>query len=105
MTSKSYWTPDNPGNVYPSATFSGDGRFMGLQSRGFVRIQDISISYSFNKQWLNLTGINSLKLFISAKNVATFTDWFGGDPEKGTPVRENTVPVPSTYTIGVNLSF
>ncbi len=105
MTSKSYWTPDNPGNVYPSATFSGDGRFMGLQSRGFVRIQDISLSYSFNKQWLNLTGINSLKLFISAKNVATFTDWFGGDPEKGTPVRENTFPVPSTYTIGVNLSF
>ena len=39
--SKPYWTPTNMSNVYPSAYFSGDSRFLGLQSRGFVRIQDI----------------------------------------------------------------
>ncbi|MFY9153192.1 MAG: TonB-dependent receptor [Prolixibacteraceae bacterium] len=105
MTSKPYWTADNPSNVYPSATFSGDSRFLGLQSRGFVRLQDISVSYSVDKQWLKMTGINSLKLFVSAKNVATVTNWFGGDPEVGTPVRENTFPVPSTYSIGANISF
>jgi TonB-linked SusC/RagA family outer membrane protein len=105
MTSKPYWTSDNPGNTYPSATFSGDGRFLGLQSRGFIRLQDVSLSYSFDKQWLKMTGIKSMRLFVSAKNVATFTDWFGGDPETGTPVRENTFPVPSTYSIGANISF
>ncbi len=105
MTSKSYWTADNPSNVYPSATFSGDSRFLGLQSRGFVRLQDVSVSYSVDKQWLKMTGINSLKLFVSAKNVATITNWVGGDPEVGTSVRENTFPVPSTYSIGANISF
>src|SRR5690606_24395614 len=42
-----YWTTENPSNVYPSAIFAGDGRFLGLQSRGFVRVQDVTLSYTF----------------------------------------------------------
>lgn len=105
MTSKPYWTPENKSNVYPSAYFSGDGRYQALQSRGFVRIQDISLSYTFNHAWVKAAKINSLKVFFSAKNLATITNWFGGDPELGTPVRQNTLPVPSTYAIGANISF
>jgi TonB-dependent starch-binding outer membrane protein SusC len=105
MTSKPYWTADNKSNIYPSAYFAGDSKFLGLQSRGFVRIQDVSLSYTFNQPWVKQNHINSLKLFITAKNLATFTNWFGGDPEIGTPVRENTQPVPSSYTIGANISF
>ncbi|MCX6236667.1 MAG: TonB-dependent receptor [Bacteroidia bacterium] len=105
MTSKPYWTTDNKSNVYPSAYFTGDGRYLALQSRGFVRVQDVSLSYTFNQPWVKTANINSLKVFVSAKNLATFTNWFGGDPEMGTPVRENTFPVPSTYSIGANISF
>jgi TonB-linked SusC/RagA family outer membrane protein len=105
MTSKPYWTADNRSNVYPSAYFSGDGRFLALQSRGFIRVQDVSLAYTFNQPWVKKANINSLKVFISAKNLATKTNWFGGDPETGTPVRENTFPVPSTYSIGANISF
>lgn len=105
MTSKPYWTTDNKSNVYPSAIFAGDGRYQALQSRGFVRVQDVSLSYSFNQPWVKSAGINSLMVYFSAKNLATITSWFGGDPEVGTPVRENTFPVPSTYSIGANISF
>lgn len=105
MTSKPYWTPENKSNEYPSAYFAGDGRFLGLQSRGFVRVQDISLSYRFSPAMLKTLHLNSLKFFLSAKNVATITNWFGGDPEVGTPVRQNTFPVPSTYSFGANISF
>jgi TonB-dependent starch-binding outer membrane protein SusC len=105
MTSKPYWTADNKSNVYPSAYFAGDSRFLGLQSRGFVRIQDISLSYTFDQPWVKQNHISALKVYVTAKNMATFTNWFGGDPEVGTPVRENTMPVPSTYSIGANISF
>ncbi|MBV5312604.1 MAG: SusC/RagA family TonB-linked outer membrane protein [Prolixibacteraceae bacterium] len=105
MTSKPYWTSENKSNIYPSAYFAGDGRFLALQSRGFVRFQDVSLSYSFNQSWVKAAKINTLKVFFSAKNLATITNWFGGDPETGTPVRENTFPVPSTYSIGANISF
>lgn len=105
MTSKPYWTPDNKSNVYPSAYFAGDGRYQALQSRGFVRVQDVNLSYTFNQPWVKSAKINSLKLFFSAKNLATITNWFGGDPELGNGVRENINPVPSTYSIGANISF
>lgn len=105
MTSKPYWTPENLSNVYPSAYFAGDGRYQALQSRGFVRVQDITLSYGFNQPWMKQAKIKSMRIFLSAKNVATITNWFGGDPETGTTVRENTFPVPSTYSIGANISF
>lgn len=105
MTYKPYWTADNPSNKYPSATFSGDGRYEALQSRGFVRIQDITLSYTFDQHWIKEMNIKSLKVFLSARNVATFTNWDGGDPETGAKYLENTLPVVATYSIGANVSF
>ncbi len=100
-----YWTPENKSNEYPSAYYSNDGRFLGLQSRGFARIQDVSLSYTFDQPWVREAKISSFKLYISGKNLATFTNWQGGDPETGTQVRENTFPVPTTYTLGATLTF
>ncbi len=100
-----YWTEENPSNVYPSATFSGDSKFLGLQSRGFVRIQDVTLSYTFNQPWVKKLNIQKFKAFLSAKNLATFTNWVGGDPEVGNGVRASGYPVLSTYNAGVILSF
>ena len=101
-----WWTPENKSNVYPSATFSGDGgRFQGLQNRGFVRIQDVTLSYTFREAWVKKLNIQHFKLFLTAKNVATFTNWEGGDPEVGTAVRNNSYPVLTSYSLGLNLSF
>lgn len=103
--SKPYWTPENRSNEYPSPYFVGDGRYMALQSRGFVRVQDVSLSYSFNQPWIKGNNIKSLKVFLSVKNLATFTDWIGGDPETGATVAQNIFPVPTTYSGGANISF
>lgn len=105
MPYKPYWTADHPNNKYPSATFSGDGRYQALQSRGFVRIQDITLSYTFNQPFVKELNIKSLRVFLTAKNVATFTNWDGGDPETGAKYLENTLPVVATYSIGANVSF
>ncbi len=103
--SKPFWTPENGSNKYPSAYFSGDSRFLGLQSQGFVRIQDLSISYSINSNWMKQNHINTVRLFMAARNLATFTNWVGGDPETGTTVQSNIFPVPATYSLGANISF
>jgi len=103
--SKPFWTTENPSNTYPSAYFSGDSRFLGLQSRAFVRIQDITLSYSFNNAWLKQHHVNTVRLFATGRNLATFTKWVGGDPETGTTVQSNTFPVATTYSIGANVSF
>lgn len=101
-----WWTPENRSNVYPAATFTGDGgRFLGLQNRGFVRIQDITLSYTFREPWVKKLNIQNFKVFLTAKNLATFTNWEGGDPEVGTAVRDNSYPVLTSYSLGLNLSF
>lgn len=101
-----HWTPENRSNEYPSIEFSGDGgRFLGLQNRGFVRLQDVTLSYTFKQAWMKQAFIRSLKLFCSAKNLLTITNWEGGDPETGAGVRAGTMPVPSSYSVGVNVSF
>jgi TonB-linked SusC/RagA family outer membrane protein len=103
-----YWTPENRSNVYPKQMFPfrGDGRFKGLQTRTWMRIQDISLSYSFNNMaWLKSLNVNAMKVFVAAKNVAVFTKWFGFDPEQGTSWMDGTYPVPATYSLGINLSF
>jgi TonB-linked SusC/RagA family outer membrane protein len=102
---KPYWTTENPSNVYPSAYFSGDSRFLGLQSRGFVRIQDIALSYTLNTKWMKSAQINSMRFFAGIKNPAVFTNWVGGDPETGTTVQSNTFPVATIYSFGANISF
>ena len=103
--SKPYWTPENASNKYPSAYFSGDSRFLGLQSQGFVRIQDVSLSWTLNSEWMKKNHVNAVKLFVSGRNLATFTKWIGGDPETGTTVQSNILPVATNYAVGANFSF
>ncbi|WP_018631145.1 SusC/RagA family TonB-linked outer membrane protein [Niabella aurantiaca] len=100
-----YWTADSPGNSYPSATYSADSRFLGLQSRAFVRVQDLTLSYAFRQPWVQRLHLSNLKMFVSGKNLAVITKWEGGDPELGNAVRDNTVPVPSTYSFGISATF
>jgi TonB-linked SusC/RagA family outer membrane protein len=100
-----YWTPENKSNVYPSATFTGDGRYLGLQGRTYVRLQDLTLSYSFRNSWLNRLKIQRMKLFLSGKNLFTITSWVGGDPEVGSVVRTGDLPVWTTFSLGANVNF
>ncbi|MDR2474478.1 MAG: TonB-dependent receptor, partial [Bacteroidales bacterium] len=100
-----YWTPENRNNTYPHVKFKNDGRFLGLQDRTWMRIQDISLSYMVNMPWVKSCNIRSLKIFLAAKNVAVFTNWFGTDPELGTGWMDGTYPVMASYSLGANFSF
>lgn len=100
-----YWTTSNPSNKYPAAWFTGDGKFMGLQGRGYVRLQDITLSYTFTQPSIKRIGIDRLRLYFTGKNLLTITGWKGGDPEIGNTITEGTWPVATTLSLGVNISF
>ena len=73
--------------------------------RSFVRLQDVSISYSFNPEVLNKFKIQRLKLILSGKNLATFTKYPGLDPETGTGISKNGRPVLRSIALGLNVDF
>lgn len=98
-----YWTPDNPSNTAARINYQAPRGHYYLEDRSFVRIQDVTLSYSFDKQMLNKWKLQGLRLFVSGKNLYTFTDWTGYDPENGTSI--NNYPLMRTFTLGVDLKF
>jgi TonB-linked SusC/RagA family outer membrane protein len=97
-----YWTPENPSNEYARLdlrTGPYGGGLMVYKPRSFVRIQDLSVSYSLPSALAERLPLQSMRVFGSVRNLATFTKWPHWDPESG------GTPMPSTYTIGINLSL
>lgn len=97
---RDYWTPENKSNeglaLYRSQQISSNI----YQNRGFVRLQDVSLMYSFDKKLLQKTGfIGQLQLFLTGKNLYTFTGWEGWDPEY------TSFPLTRSLQFGVRLSL
>ncbi|MEQ9290139.1 MAG: TonB-dependent receptor [Cyclobacteriaceae bacterium] len=100
-----WWTPENKSEEYLRPDYIG-GRYLGLQSRGFVRIQDITLSYKLPQNALSKVGMSSAQVYTTVKNLYTFSNWFGGgDPEEGVSALSGTLPVPTVYSLGLNVSF
>ena len=100
-----YWTEENPSNKYPRPGYSDTTRFQGLQNRGYVRLQDLTLSYNFDMPKIKNFGINSLRVFFTGKNLFTITKWEGGDPELGSTILTNAYPVATSFSLGANISF
>lgn len=102
-----WWTLENQSttNFSPSADISN---YSGLQSRTYVRLQNINLSYKFRPEALKKLniGLKSLEMYANADNPLLITDWFGGgDPERGISAQSGTFPVMSSYTFGINVNF
>jgi TonB-dependent starch-binding outer membrane protein SusC len=96
-----YWTPDNGVNnatgIYNTPVVHGGV----YESRSFVRLQDVSLSYSFKSNLLKKIKLESCQFFMSGKNLYTWTKWSGWDPEVGV----SDSPLMRNITTGVRLTL
>jgi TonB-linked SusC/RagA family outer membrane protein len=106
-----YWTPNNPSNTAARIDYIAPREHNYLENRSFVRIQDVNLAYSFNRKFLTSAGLEDLRIFVSGKNLYTFTKWSGYDPENATTWRGNRnndgfpFPMLRTFTLGVDMKF
>ena len=107
-----YWkqpgdTDCNPKPVAGNTSSSYDGystRF--LENGSYVRIKDITLSYTLPKKWLNPIGLNNLKVYASGSNVYTFHNVDFWDPERGVEgVGNGIYPMTRSFVFGIDLSF
>ena len=98
-----YWTPTNPSNTASRINYDAPRPHPYLEDRSFVRIQDVTLSYSLDSKLLNKVNVEGLRLYISGKNLYTFTKWTGFDPENATTVW--SYPMMRTFTFGLDLKF
>lgn len=98
-----YWTPSRPSNTYPIINYIPPFPHPILEDRSFVRIQDLSLAYTFAARTLASLKLDALKVYVSGKNLYTFTHWTGYDPENATTI--SGFPLMRSYIIGLDLSF
>lgn len=103
------WTPTNTGSNLPSLNANNAGlegssdRF--LFKSDFVRLKNISLGYNFTKSQLGNLPVRSIKLFVQAENIYTWSNWKGFDPEPVTTYSLNVYPNPKTVSVGANIDF
>lgn len=77
------WTPDNGVTNTPAIYNYPTIASGNYQDRSFIRLQDLSFSYNFDKKLLRQFKFENLQLYISGHNLYTWTNWEGFDPELG----------------------
>lgn len=76
----------------------------------YLRLKNIQLGYTLPKAWTNKMLISSLRFYVAAENLLTFTKYPGFDPEissGGTSlgIDYGVYPQAKTWTIGANLTF
>ncbi|MBE0653911.1 MAG: SusC/RagA family TonB-linked outer membrane protein, partial [Bacteroidales bacterium] len=94
-----YWTAENPSNEYTRIAHVTPAPYNYYEPKGFLRVQDLSISYIFPANLIQSTPIKNLSVYLSGRNLFTITKWSNWDPESG------AIPLPKFYTIGLNLTL
>ncbi|MBB5438371.1 TonB-linked SusC/RagA family outer membrane protein [Pedobacter sp. AK017] len=100
------WMPiSGTGAFYPTSWAVEDG--------SFLRLNNITLGYTFPVKLLSRAKINKLRVYVTANNVAVITGYSGFDPEVNvrssnpvTPgVDYSAYPRSRTYLFGINLSL
>ena len=108
------WTPDNPTSDIPRAGATGSEEYSSrvIEDGSFLRLKNVSLGYTIPSRQLRKAGISSLRVYVSADNIWTLTNYSGPDPEVST---RNSVLTPGFdwsaypraygFTAGVNITF
>ncbi|WP_119080009.1 TonB-dependent receptor [Chitinophaga alhagiae] len=110
------WTPDNQNNTYFRTNGLGPADF-GYSSRlvedgSYLRLKTVALGYNFPQKLLKRIRLSSLRVYASAQNLFTWTNYSGFDPEVSafesalTPGFDYSVyPRARTITFGLNLTL
>lgn len=82
-----FWTgPGSTNKNFAISANSRDNLTMSewyIENGSYVRLKNITLGYTFPKQWLQKLTIQNLRLFVAAQNLFTITGYSGLDPELG----------------------
>lgn len=73
-----------------------------LTDASYVRIKNISVSYTLQKKWIQKLKMNNCRIYVQAQNLFTITNYIGGDPETQ---NTSTLPPLRMITAGIDIAF
>jgi hypothetical protein len=106
---KGWWkNPDINNLVAPTAKETYDkngarGLTKYLQKGDYLRLKTLTLAYNFPKKIASKLFMENLKIYGSASNLWTLTDYTGFDPE--TAANPSILPSVKTFSAGVSVTF
>jgi hypothetical protein len=83
-----------------------------IQDASFTRLREVSVTFAAPKQWAGAARANALSLTLAGRNLATWTNYMGLDPEVTSTPNQNfstsdflTLPPVRYLTARLNLTF
>jgi TonB-linked SusC/RagA family outer membrane protein len=98
--------------LFANGTESRSSRY--LSDASYLRVKTVTLSFSFPKRLTEKMNMSSLRLYTSAYNLFTFTNYTGWDPEVSTDSFTDNVyygidfysaPQPKTVVFGVSIAL
>jgi hypothetical protein len=115
-----FWSPRNPNGKYPRITSGSHSKVEPnlYEDRSFIRLQDVSLSYDLPQKLIGKLKAQAINIYVSGKNLITWTDWEGWDPETMVPVVRNNAnteipngllldgrPALRAFTFGIHITY
>ena len=111
------WSEANPDSDIPSPrtiiehpNVQTDTDFF-LEDGSFLRLRNVILGYTFNPGMLQKIGVDKLRIYASAQNAITWTQYTGFDPEVSSNnpfnggLDQGKYPVSTVYRLGLSLNF
>ncbi|MBB4636767.1 SusC/RagA family TonB-linked outer membrane protein [Longimicrobium terrae] len=84
-----------------------------IEDGSFVKLREISLGFRFDQPWVRRFGASDMGLRVAARNLYTWTDYSGIDPEVNVfaastvarGVDFSTTPIPRTLVVGLDFNF
>lgn len=110
------WTPQNTGSSIPRNAFGDPNNNIRpssyfLEDGSYFRLKNIQVGYTMPESVINKLTISKMRLYVTANNVFTVTDYSGFDPGLGNGgtftkgVDRGFYPLSKSFILGVNLSL
>lgn len=105
-----YWTAANKNNSRPALSYTNTRGYGYATDASYTRIKDITLSFTVPQKFLDKAKLGSLTFYVSGRNLHTFTNWIGWDPENDYSMRgsgnwTNNYPVVRSVVFGANVSL
>jgi TonB-linked SusC/RagA family outer membrane protein len=104
------WNGEGTSNEYPSASGLRRGWNQNfsdflVEDGSFFRIQNVQLGYNLNGTQLFGKGFPNARVFITAERPLTVFSYNGFNPEVPDGIDRQFYPVPSVYTVGLNVKL
>jgi TonB-linked SusC/RagA family outer membrane protein len=107
------WTEANPSTTVNRAKLDPATNFSDIyvEDGSFLRLKTATLAYNFKKSVLRSLNLSNLKLYVTANNLWTITNYKGFDPEITTASNlyqgrdSGAYPVAKSYSFGIVVGF